>query len=166
MPPRGAALAQRRRSRGVTQLSFWGGWTGPDGLAMQQFVRRFNAETRDVQVTLTLYNWDLIFDRWRTEFDGGSPPDIVGSTPPRWRSTPHAACCATSGTRRARLGLVGGDFSAAVAPVPRSAAASMPCRWISIRWASISMPHAAERPAWTRRTRRARPGSCWRGRRA
>lgn len=59
-------------------LSFWGGWTGPDGLAMQRLVARFNAEVRDVQVTLTLYNWDLIFDRWRAEFDGGSPPDIVG----------------------------------------------------------------------------------------
>ncbi|HWE61111.1 MAG TPA: extracellular solute-binding protein [Chloroflexota bacterium] len=62
----------------VTHLSFWGGWAGPDGAVMQRLVRRFNAQTPDVQVTLTLYNWDLIFDRWRTEFDGGSPPDIVG----------------------------------------------------------------------------------------
>lgn len=63
---------------GVTRLQFWGGWTGPDGAAMQGLVRRFNAQSRDVQVTLTLYNWDLIFDRWRSEFDGGTPPDLVG----------------------------------------------------------------------------------------
>jgi multiple sugar transport system substrate-binding protein len=71
-------VAAHYSSQAVTELSFWGGWTGPDGLAMQRLVSRFNAEVRDVRVTLTLYNWDLIFDRWRQEFDGGSPPDIVG----------------------------------------------------------------------------------------
>ncbi|HEY8286181.1 MAG TPA: extracellular solute-binding protein [Chloroflexota bacterium] len=79
----GAALALAARSDVHAQpaaipLSFWGGWTGPDGLAMQKLVARFNAETPDVRVTLTLYNWDLIFDRWRARFDGGSPPDLVG----------------------------------------------------------------------------------------
>lgn len=72
------AISTTSTTQSVTQLSFWGGWTRPDGLAMQQLVRRFNAETPDVQVTLTLYNWDLIFDRWKQEFDGGAPPDIVG----------------------------------------------------------------------------------------
>ncbi len=70
----------RARAEGadVTHLAFWGGWTGPDGLAMQRLVAQFNAEVREVQVTLTLYNWDLIFDRWLQEFVGGSPPDLVG----------------------------------------------------------------------------------------
>jgi len=72
------AASVRSRPAGPRQIAFWGGWTGPDGLAMHGLVRRFNAENRDVQVALTLYNWDLIFDRWRAEFDGGAPPDIVG----------------------------------------------------------------------------------------
>jgi len=61
----------------VTRLAFWGGWTGPDGAVMQRLVGLFNNTNQDVQVTLTLYNWDLIFDRWREEFDGGTPPDII-----------------------------------------------------------------------------------------
>lgn len=72
------AAGPHAHAPGPRQLAFWGGWTGPDGLAMQGLVRRFNAESRDLQVTLTLYNWDLIFDRWRAEFDGGAPPDVVG----------------------------------------------------------------------------------------
>jgi multiple sugar transport system substrate-binding protein len=63
--------------KGITQLSFWGGWTGPDGAMMQRLVGLFNSTVRDAHVTLTLYNWDLIFDRWRQEFEGGMPPDIV-----------------------------------------------------------------------------------------
>jgi len=59
------------------QLAFWGGWTGPDGLAMQKLVAAFNARSRAIKVTLTLYNWDLIFDRWREAFEGGSPPDVI-----------------------------------------------------------------------------------------
>jgi len=66
------------REKDVTRLAFWGGWTGPDGAMMQRLVGLFNGMSHDVQVTLTLYNWDLIFDRWREEFDGGTPPDIIG----------------------------------------------------------------------------------------
>lgn len=106
---------QARAATGTaTQLSFWGGWTAPDGLIMQRMVRRFNAATRDVQVTLRLYNWDLIFDRWQTAFDGGSPPDIVGI---------HATEIAEYAARgmlydlshlAGRYGLASGDFPAAL----------------------------------------------------
>jgi len=75
--PRSPDAAPARSDR-TTRLSFWGGWSGPDGLVMQRLVHAFNAASSDVQVTLTLYNWDIIFDRWRTEFDGGLPPDIIG----------------------------------------------------------------------------------------
>ncbi len=73
-----AGEARTRTRAAAIPVSFWGGWTGPDGLVMQRLVARFNAEVDDVEVTLTLYNWDLIFDRWRQEFYGGSPPDLVG----------------------------------------------------------------------------------------
>lgn len=74
----GPGDARLRREALPTSLSFWGGWTGPDGAVMQRLVRQFNTWSRDVQVTLTLYNWDTIFGRWRTEFEGGTPPDVVG----------------------------------------------------------------------------------------
>jgi len=81
--PVGLALTRARApavstsGKDITRLAFWGGWTGPDGAMMQRLVTLFNSAVHDVQVTLTLYNWDLIFDRWRQEFDGGAPPDII-----------------------------------------------------------------------------------------
>ena len=73
------AAGTRTRARRIPGRSPSGAaGRGRTGWPCRGWCARFNAENRDVQVTLTLYNWDLIFDRWRAEFDGGAPPDIVG----------------------------------------------------------------------------------------
>lgn len=104
------ARAVPAASRQVTHLAFWGGWAGPDGAVMQRLVGRFNRETPDVWVTLTLYNWDLIFDRWRTEFDGGSPPDIVGIHATEVAEYAAQGMLCEVAREARRYGLSGGDF--------------------------------------------------------
>jgi len=99
-----------RRSAGVTYLAFWGGWTGPDGLVMQGLVRAFNAVSPDVQVRLTLYNWDLIFDRWRAEFAGGIPPDIVGIHATEVAEYAARGMLREIGKQTARVGLRAADY--------------------------------------------------------
>lgn len=108
--PAGAATGVLAGPRAVTELAFWGGWTGPDGLAMQQLVARFNAEVRDIQVTLTLYNWDLLFRRWGAEFDGGSPPDIVGIHASEVGEYAAHGMLAEIARPAMRFGLNGSDF--------------------------------------------------------
>jgi len=151
------------REKDVTRLAFWGGWTGPDGAMMQRLVGLFNGMSHDVQVTLTLYNWDLIFDRWREEFDGGTPPDIIGL---------HATEVAEFAAR----GMLR-DITAEARRFLPSAANFFPPPWrlCHVDGGLYAVPldihplglyiNAAAAPAWTRGVRRVTPRRWTSGRR-
>ena len=46
-----------------TELSFWNGWTGPDGVAMLQVIRRFNEENPDVEVSMQRIAWATYYNK-------------------------------------------------------------------------------------------------------
>ncbi|MFA6448880.1 MAG: ABC transporter substrate-binding protein [bacterium] len=62
---------------GVIELQFWGGWTGPDGKAMEQIVKSFNEKNKDVKVTLTTFQWDPLFNKFLMSMRAGNAPDVI-----------------------------------------------------------------------------------------
>lgn len=62
-------------------LEFWGGWTGPDGGIMQQFVDQWNAENPDVQVNLSIQAWSPLFDQFIAAGSANTAPDIMSMHP-------------------------------------------------------------------------------------
>jgi len=45
------------------ELSFWNGFTGPDGIVMLGLVRRFNEENPDIQVTMQRMDWATYYNK-------------------------------------------------------------------------------------------------------
>ncbi len=73
-----AATAAVQCKAGATQLNFWHGLTGPDGAYLLKLVNQFNAENTDnLCVSVTVYNWDVFFDKWLSGVAAGNPPDAV-----------------------------------------------------------------------------------------
>ncbi len=70
-PALGAAQA------GVTNLNFWGGWTGPDGDVMRALVKKYNDSHPNVQVTLTTQQWTPLFDKFVVSVKSSNQPDIL-----------------------------------------------------------------------------------------
>ncbi len=63
---------------GSTPINFWHGLTGPDGAYLADLVKKYNAENTDnACVGLTVYNWDVFFDKWLSGVAAGNPPDAV-----------------------------------------------------------------------------------------
>jgi multiple sugar transport system substrate-binding protein len=77
-----AGPATQRR----TELSFWNGFTGPDGRTMLGMIRRFNEANPDVQVTMQRMDWATYYNKLMVaEVDGRGPEIFVihASTLPR-----------------------------------------------------------------------------------
>jgi len=60
------------------QLTFWGGWTGPDGDVMRGLVDEYNSTHPDVHITFTTMQWTPLFTKFMTSAAVGNPPDILG----------------------------------------------------------------------------------------
>lgn len=58
-------------------LSFWNGFTGPDGPALQQVVDDFNASQDRVTVETNIMPWDTLYSKVLTAAAGKDGPDIV-----------------------------------------------------------------------------------------
>jgi multiple sugar transport system substrate-binding protein len=59
-------------------INFWHGLTGPDGAYLADMVKKYNTENTDnLCVILTVYNWDVFFDKWLSGVAAGTPPDVV-----------------------------------------------------------------------------------------
>jgi len=65
----------------VTQIAFWGGWTGPDGDIMADLVDQYNAENPDVHVNLTVQQWSPLFDTFIVSASAKESPDILAMHP-------------------------------------------------------------------------------------
>ena len=46
-----------------TEISFWNGFTGPDGRVMLEMIREFNLENPDVEVTMQRIPWGLYYNK-------------------------------------------------------------------------------------------------------
>ncbi|HEY3780102.1 MAG TPA: extracellular solute-binding protein [Fimbriimonadaceae bacterium] len=69
-----------------TELSFWNGWTGPDGRAMLTVIRRFNDENPDVQVSMQRMDWATYYNKLMVAAMNGRGPQVFvihASTLPR-----------------------------------------------------------------------------------
>jgi len=69
-----------------TQISFWNGFTGPDGRTMLQMIRDFNQENPDVQITMQRMDWATYYNKLMVAaVDGRGPALFVihASTLPR-----------------------------------------------------------------------------------
>ena len=63
---------------GATPINFWHGLTGPDGAYLQGLVNQYNAENKDnACIGITVYNWDVFFNKWLSGVAAGNPPDVV-----------------------------------------------------------------------------------------
>ncbi|WP_125129961.1 ABC transporter substrate-binding protein [Microbacterium sp. 10M-3C3] len=62
---------------GKVSLTFWNGFTGPDGPALQQVIDDFNASQDDVEVTAEIMPWDTLYQKVLTAVAGNDGPDII-----------------------------------------------------------------------------------------
>lgn len=67
------------KAASVTNIEFWGGWTGPDGDVMRSMVDRFNAEHPDIHVTLTTVQWTPLYSKFMTAVRAGNAPDLMAT---------------------------------------------------------------------------------------
>lgn len=59
-------------------IDFWHGLTGPDGAFLEEMVNTYNETNEDgIFVQLSVYHWDVFFDRWVAQTAAGDPPDLV-----------------------------------------------------------------------------------------
>ncbi|TQL52549.1 ABC transporter substrate-binding protein [Subtercola boreus] len=70
-------------SGGKVTLSFWNGFTGPDGPALQKVVDDFNASQDGVEVQTNIMPWDTLYQKVLTAAAGKDGPDIVAMSASR-----------------------------------------------------------------------------------
>lgn len=58
------------------ELSFWNGFTGPDGVVMLQLVRRFNEANPDVQVSMQRMDWATYYNKLMVAVLDGRGPEV------------------------------------------------------------------------------------------
>ena len=59
------------------QLAFWNGFTGGDGPFMQQLVKDFNAEQKDIDVKMVVQEWDDFYAKVPQAVSSGTGPDVA-----------------------------------------------------------------------------------------
>lgn len=75
-------IAGRRR----IELSFWNGWTGPDGRVALEMIREFNRENPDVEVSMQRMDWATYYNKLMVAAVDGRGPEVFvihASTLPR-----------------------------------------------------------------------------------
>jgi len=69
-----------------TEISFWNGWTGPDGVAMLDVIRQFNEQNPDIEVSMQRMAWDTYYNKLMVAAMSGRGPQVFvihASTLPR-----------------------------------------------------------------------------------
>jgi multiple sugar transport system substrate-binding protein len=61
---------------GVVELRFWNGFSGPDGKAMEQIVRDFNASQKDIRVKMQIVPWSTYYDKVTLGLASKDAPDV------------------------------------------------------------------------------------------
>ena len=79
----GAGSSDDTNGDGKLVLSFWNGFTGPDGPALQQVVDDFNASQDEVEVKTNIMPWDTLYQKVLTAVSGNDGPDIVAMSASR-----------------------------------------------------------------------------------
>ena len=59
-----------------TKITFWNGFTGPDGRTMWSIVEQFEKEHPQYEVEMELIPWTTYFDKLMVSLGAGNPPDV------------------------------------------------------------------------------------------
>ena len=67
-----------------TVITFWNGFTGPDGAVLEELVKEYN-ETNDknIEVEMSIMPWDSLFQKLSTVLAVGEGPDMIAMAPER-----------------------------------------------------------------------------------
>lgn len=72
--------------RKQTQIDFWNGFTGPDGMTMLELIREFNKQNPDVRASMQRMAWDTYYNKLMVASVDGRGPELFvvhASTLPR-----------------------------------------------------------------------------------
>lgn len=75
--PASAAVAGAAAARPVT-LTYWNGFTGPDGPTVVALVNKFNATHPGIKIDMTIMSWDVLYEKLLPALASGTGPSIVG----------------------------------------------------------------------------------------
>jgi len=59
-----------------TKISFWNGFTGPDGQTMWQIIKKFEQDFPQYEVEMEIIPWSTYFDKLMVSLGSGKPPDV------------------------------------------------------------------------------------------
>lgn len=71
-----AGCGSQQASKGVVELSFWNGFSGPDGATMEEIVKDFNRENPDIKVKMEIIPWATYYDKVTLGLAFGGAPDV------------------------------------------------------------------------------------------
>lgn len=71
-----AAESDNGSADDVTKITFWNGFTGPDGDALKDRVAAFNDENPDVFVEMTIMPWDVLNQKLMPALGAGEGPNL------------------------------------------------------------------------------------------
>lgn len=72
----GCGPSRPQASGGRVVLSFWNGFSGPDGKTMTRMVRQFEKENPDVEVHMQIIPWGTYYDKLTLALAYGGAPDV------------------------------------------------------------------------------------------
>lgn len=61
---------------GGTQITFWNGLAGSDGVTLNAMLEQFVAENPDVSVRTEIIDWGTLYPKLQAAFVAGDPPDV------------------------------------------------------------------------------------------
>jgi multiple sugar transport system substrate-binding protein len=71
-----ATTGSHASANGKTVLNFWNGFTGPDGKAMEEMVRRFRKQNPEIEVRVQTIPWGTYYDKLTLALAYGGAPDV------------------------------------------------------------------------------------------
>lgn len=74
-PPPTPVVAQI--GKGTNKIVFWHGLGGADGATMQQMLKQYSSDKKDVSVESDTYGWDVFYQKFPTSIVAKTPPDMA-----------------------------------------------------------------------------------------
>lgn len=107
----GCALPVEETGSGPVEISFWNGFSGPDGKAMEAIVKRFNASQKDVRVRMQIIPWGTYYDKVTLGLAFGDAPELFVLHAHRVPEFAHHDALASLDAYMAKEGLGEKDFT-------------------------------------------------------
>jgi multiple sugar transport system substrate-binding protein len=76
-PASSASSGSPAASGGHVTLTYWNGFTGPDGPTVTALVSQFNKTHPNITIKMSIMPWDVFYQKLLPAFASGNAPDIV-----------------------------------------------------------------------------------------